>query len=229
MTRNNFSTFTTFILGAACAAALIPTPASACTDCDGVDGAHTAEASDVAEPHASPEQRTQLLKGPALTQTATFAIEGMTCGGCSKGVERGLAREDGVLVASVKYEDKQAVVKYDPAKTTHKHLASVITRDGEYKATLAKGGLSAEVVVSVDGMTCGGCAKNVKAALGKVPGYKSATVLLKEKAAVIRYDPTKVAPNALVRAVSDAGYEAEVRTSARASDKGPKSGTRKKS
>lgn len=56
-------------------------------------------------PSASPQAR-----GPA--QTATFAIEGMTCDSCAQAITETLERHPGVVSAQVSFDTRTAVVRY---------------------------------------------------------------------------------------------------------------------
>ncbi|MFQ6007984.1 MAG: cation transporter, partial [Candidatus Zixiibacteriota bacterium] len=65
--------------------------------------------------------------------------------------------------------------------------------------------------VSIKGMTCGGCERSVTTALLKVPGViKVCSVSYKEGMAGVCFDPTKTSGDALVKAVSNIGYEAAI-------------------
>lgn len=59
---------------------------------------------------------------------------------------------------------------------------------------------------AITGMTCGHCVKHVTAALKAVPGVTEVSVSLPTHTAVVTHDHAD--PDALVRAVADAGYEA---------------------
>jgi len=50
-------------------------------------------------------------------ETATFAVEGMTCAGCSSSVERALSNLDGVISANVNLPAEKATVEYVPSVT----------------------------------------------------------------------------------------------------------------
>ena len=63
-----------------------------------------------------------------------------------------------------------------------------------------------ELVLSVTGMTCGGCVNSVHKVLMALPGVQSAEVTLTPGQARVTYDPTRVDCAALVQAVIDAGY-----------------------
>ena len=62
--------------------------------------------------------------------------------------------------------------------------------------------------LSVDGMTCGSCVRHVTEALRSVGGVTEAQVDLQGKTARVTYDPQSTTPDALIRAVEEAGYQA---------------------
>ncbi|MBV9431463.1 MAG: heavy metal translocating P-type ATPase, partial [Hyphomicrobiales bacterium] len=68
------------------------------------------------------------------------------------------------------------------------------------------GGLSRHVVLSIGGMTCATCAGRVEKALDALPGVVARVNLAREKADV-DFDPSRVEPAMLARAVEGAGYE----------------------
>jgi copper chaperone len=63
-----------------------------------------------------------------------------------------------------------------------------------------------EIVLSVTGMTCGGCVSSVHKVLTALPGVQSADVTLTPGQARVVYDPARVDRAALVRAIVDAGF-----------------------
>lgn len=72
---------------------------------------------------------------------AVFAIEGMTCEGCSGTIQTVLSRTPGVQKAEVSFEKKEATVVYDAAKTNPQELIAAIGKT-QYKASLVKDELS---------------------------------------------------------------------------------------
>lgn len=54
----------------------------------------------------------------AATKTVTLSVSNMTCAACPITVKKALSKVDGVEKAEVSYENKQAVVTYDDAKTS---------------------------------------------------------------------------------------------------------------
>lgn len=69
----------------------------------------------------------------AATAELTVTISGMHCGGCATGITAMLRRTEGVLKAEVSYEERRAVVAYDPAKTSPEKIVEAIEKMG-YKA-----------------------------------------------------------------------------------------------
>jgi len=72
--------------------------------------------------------------------------------------------------------------------------------------------------LAVSGMTCASCVMRVEKKLKKVPGVRDAAVNLATEQAMVTYDPTSVAPAALVAAVEAAGYGAILRESGQEAD-----------
>jgi mercuric ion binding protein len=66
-------------------------------------------------------------------------------------------------------------------------------------------------VLDVSGMTCSLCPITVRKALERVPGVLEAKADLGTKRAEVRYDPDKVTPEALAKAVTGAGFPATVK------------------
>lgn len=65
-----------------------------------------------------------------------------------------------------------------------------------------------EVTIRVDGMSCGGCVRNVTGVLKALPGVLDAEVRQEEAMARVTYDPTLVSVDALRQAIIDAGFDA---------------------
>ena len=60
-------------------------------------------------------------------------------------------------------------------------------------------------------MTCSLCPLTVRKALERVPGVLEAKADFATKSAQARYDPDKVSPEALAKAVSDAGFPTKLK------------------
>lgn len=60
------------------------------------------------------------------------------------------------------------------------------------------------LTIPITGMSCDGCVNSVRNAFSKVPGVTDAQVTL--GSAIITYEPRLTSPEALRRAVTEAGY-----------------------
>ena len=63
------------------------------------------------------------------------------------------------------------------------------------------------VQLTVQGMTCGNCARSVERALKSTPGVTKATVDLGSASASVEYDTDLVKPEAIAAAVREIGFE----------------------
>lgn len=65
-----------------------------------------------------------------------------------------------------------------------------------------------EVTIKVEGMSCGGCVRNVTGVLKALAGVEDAEVSLEQASATVRFDPARVDVGALRQAVENAGFDA---------------------
>jgi copper chaperone len=63
-----------------------------------------------------------------------------------------------------------------------------------------------EIILSITGMTCGGCVSSVQKVLTALPGVQSVEVTLTPGQARVVVDPARVDRTALAQAVVDAGF-----------------------
>jgi copper chaperone len=63
-----------------------------------------------------------------------------------------------------------------------------------------------EIILSVTGMTCGGCVNSVHKVLSALPGVQSVEVTLTPGQARVVYDEARIKRAVLVQAVVDAGF-----------------------
>lgn len=62
------------------------------------------------------------------------------------------------------------------------------------------------VTLNITGMSCGHCLNAVNQALGRLPGVQIESVRIGR--ADLEYDETVTDPDAITRAIADAGYQA---------------------
>jgi len=75
--------------------------------------------------------------------------------------------------------------------------------------------MTESVTIKVDGMVCAACQSHVQRALDGTRGVSKAAVNLMTGQAVVAFDPVAVAPQNLVQAILDTGYDAELPRSGR--------------
>ncbi len=59
-----------------------------------------------------------------------ISVDGMTCGGCVKSVERALSNQPGVVASKAALENKTVSVEFDSAIVTTAQLEQVIRNAG---------------------------------------------------------------------------------------------------
>jgi len=90
------------------------------------------------EAASAPPASGEVARAPTAAldaDTATFRVEGMTCGGCAIATRAVLSRLDGVEKAEVSYEKREAVVVYDSDKGSVEAMVAAIRELG-YRATV---------------------------------------------------------------------------------------------
>ncbi|HCF4209951.1 TPA: mercury resistance system periplasmic binding protein MerP [Pseudomonas aeruginosa] len=71
----------------------------------------------------------------AAIQTVTLEVSGMTCAACPFTVKKALTKVEGVTKAEVSYENREAIVTFDDAKTSVEALTQASENAG-YPASL---------------------------------------------------------------------------------------------
>ena len=74
----------------------------------------------------------------APPQTATLAVENMTCGTCPIVVKKALEKIPGVTATAVDFDKKTATVTFDPDKATTARLTQATTEAGFPSKLIAK-------------------------------------------------------------------------------------------
>jgi len=64
------------------------------------------------------------------TQEVVLDVPGMTCASCPVTIQKSLARVGGVIEARASFEEKKAVVRYDPTKISTKDLIDAVRNAG---------------------------------------------------------------------------------------------------
>lgn len=139
MTKKSLPTTSTFLAAAATIALALTV--AACSGEGGADSASTDGRE--AETTARAERAEGADASPARLATATFDVEGMTCGGCALATEMSVKKLDGVESADAEYDEAtgegRCTVEYDPDRVTTDRIAGAIEEAG-FRANLRERG-----------------------------------------------------------------------------------------
>lgn len=67
------------------------------------------------------------------------------------------------------------------------------------------------LILTVGGMTCGGCSASIERVLNALAGVSRAQADWAAATAEVEFDPAQVSAEDLIAAVEDAGFDAQVR------------------
>jgi P-type Cu+ transporter len=138
---------------------------------------------------------TETLAPPSLD----LPIAGMTCAACATRLEKVLNRLPGVE-ASVNLAAERARVRIAGDDTTPARVVEAVRQAGFEVPT-------AELELSIGGMTCAACATRLEKVLNHLPGVEASVNLATERA-TLRYLPGPVSVDGIVAAVARAGFTA---------------------
>ncbi|CAG5115771.1 unnamed protein product [Candidula unifasciata] len=117
----------------------------------------------------------------------------------------------------VSFATQEADIFYSPLKTSPPVLAEAATSNGFpamvgdiQEAVSLMADQELEVTVSVEGMTCMSCVRNIESTISKKPGVKSITVSLEKKMATLIIDPAQISPEDAAEAIDDMGFTAKL-------------------
>ncbi len=154
----------------------------------------------------------------STTETAPVSCElrvtGMDCGDCAQTVAKSLRTLPGVAEADVNFMKGTAVVVYNPDAVTPDTLTRRITSLGYGVETPTPPVASLDTgpwIFDVTGMDCGDCAKTVQAGVTRLAGVHEAAVNFGVGTLTVTADRALVTPDAVLRAVTQAGYGATLR------------------
>ncbi|SFW13163.1 heavy metal translocating P-type ATPase [Nitrosovibrio sp. Nv17] len=141
-------------------------------------------------------------------------IEGMTCTACATRIEKNLNGLPGVR-AVVNFASETARIEFDETAIPPEALVHSVERAGFRVAPRS-------VQLQIDGMTCAACSGRIEKALNRLPGV-TARVNLATETAHVSLPPGTIGMDALIAAITDAGYGArELGEAGRAEEKARK-------
>ena len=112
----------------------------------------------------------------------TISISGMSCAGCAKGLEDAVSKLIGIEIANVNFANETLYIQYND-KLDLDDLFNTIEKLG-FKYLEQNN--TKEVVISIGGMSCAGCAKGIEKEIIKINGVEKIEVnFATEKAKII--------------------------------------------
>ncbi len=168
----------------------------------------------VLDEEGAPPSSETVTPPPARTADATFAITGMTCASCAAVIEKVLAKQPGVVTATVNLASERLAVTYDPSVLGTHDIVAAVEAAGYDAAPINEVPAMSEsghAVLALTGMTCASCAAVIEKTLQRLRGVSSANVNLATEIATVDFDPALVGPDELITAVTAAGYGAMLR------------------
>ncbi|MED6219598.1 hypothetical protein PIB30_037216 [Stylosanthes scabra] len=160
----------------------------------------------------------QALPEDATVRTVMFQIGGIKCASCVNSVESAIKELHGVNSIMVSPIDGRAIIKYSPKFITAKKIKEAIEDSGFGVEELQEQEISV-CRVRIKGMACTSCSESVEKALQMIDGVKKATVGLALEEAKVYFDPNLADANKIVEAIEDAGFGAELISSANDANK----------
>lgn len=167
------------------------------------------------------EERQSLLE--RVPASVRLPINGMTCQSCVRSIEGNIRTKPGVVAIKVNLQDKAGYIEYDPHITDPKQIASEIDDmgfdckyepddDDDIAARILQMNKSKVITtrISIDGMRCQSCVKNIEGNIGSQNGIKQIKVHLDEKMATVEYDSAICDDHAIAEMISDMGFTANV-------------------
>ena len=144
---------------------------------------------------------------------------------CASKVKSASSHCEGVKKSNLNLKAGTCAEKFDGSQTSAENLlttadkgclksslAKVETLEPQEEPTAPKADVSItqKAVLNVSGMTCGGCASEVKSALMKVDGVKECKVSWKEGKAEVGFNGDPEKAQSLVKAVNKTGFKASL-------------------
>ncbi|SFL50793.1 heavy metal translocating P-type ATPase [Pelosinus propionicus] len=188
-------------------------PEDSPTDADRNHTGHLDEEADAIEEHCD------CCSHPAAPATAksdisvnNFTITGLDCGDCAIKLEKGLRKQEGILDVKVNFATAKMKVTHNHTIIQAAEIAKIVSSFG-YKASLINAinqqSQFHKSVFTVSGLDCGDCANKLEKHLSTLTGVHSANVNFAAAKLTVEHATTD---SAIIQAVSQVGYKAEMNT-----------------
>ncbi|HMO84696.1 MAG TPA: cation transporter [Lacipirellulaceae bacterium] len=145
---------------------------------------------------------------PELVE-ATFLVTGLHCPPCTRTVEASIAPLPGVQSIVVDWKTKAAKVTFDPAATSAWSIVQRVSQTRHMMGGRLK--YAAWLGLSVPELKDDRAAAAIKSTLQDVEGVAAVSVYPKQHIVAVLFDgKTEVEVEELMRAIKEAGYEAQL-------------------
>lgn len=155
------------------------------------------------------------LSQPAGHTSCRLELTGLDCADCAKTLATSLSALPGVTGAQVRFPEGVAEIAYDARTLQHGAIVERVRALG-YDVREPRSRQSTWTF-DVQGMDCQDCARTVEAGVRRLLGVAEATVNLPAGTLIVTPGHAGVTPEAIIGAVSQAGYTARLRGAATAS------------
>lgn len=153
--------------------------------------------------------------GPISRLTLTLRTTGPSCPDGTHALHTRLSALSGVADVFVPQSDGRAWIGYHPTTVTATEILQEIQGLGFEVRNVTDAPQSGEpdqegslVRIRVEGMTCSSCVLSIEDRIGALQGVKGLNVSLRDKEAVIWYNPKEVKPEDLREHIQDMGFDA---------------------
>lgn len=163
-----------------------------------------------------------------VTASVRLPISGMTCQSCVRNIESNIRTKPGIVAIKVNLQEKAGYIDYDPHITDPNQIANEIDDmgfdcvhdagdadddDEHIAANIVNSNRSSSIQtarISIDGMHCQSCVKNIESNIGNERGVHRITVNLEEKMATVEYESELCTPANIAEKIGDMGFTAAV-------------------
>ena len=118
-----------------------------------------------------------------------YQIQGMTCQGCKRTVNRALTEVEGVKNVEIDFEASTAIIDMDDHISIDKFEKALQEKKSKYHIHPDKGNGIVTRTFPVNGMTCNGCRSHVEKTLSTIEGVHNVLVDLENAEATIDMKP----------------------------------------
>lgn len=152
-------------------------------------------------------------------------INGMTCQSCVRNIEGNIKTKLGIISIKVNLQEGAGYIEYDPQITDPKQISNEIDDLGfdctynnnekdedELAANIVQNNKSytKTAQISIEGMRCQSCVKNIESNIASQAGIKQITVNLEEKQAIVEYYSNICTDFDIAEMINGMGFTANV-------------------